>query len=391
MINNPYEEACMAKYSCKACGAELYFDPKLGKLHCDYCGSVYDPSEYADAEPEAEQDLQKERTKNAAGSAARAAASSARSDVDQAESAAGQKSYDDSDEAGDLILYQCPNCGAEMITSRQTAVTTCVYCNRTITLEGNLKGDFHPDFVLPFEKSREDVEAAYRDLCKKSRFAPKLFSREATVKKIKGMYVPYWLYSFNGTGVYKIDATNVRVWRVGNTEYTETTNYAIDEEAEGAFENIPADALKELDNTLMDSIEPFDFSKMVPFSSAYLAGFYTQRWNEDANFNQSRARDRAKISLRTAAMKDAGSYATMHIRTENYGWRNEKTAYAMLPVWMMYTSYRGKDYLFGMNGQTGKIMGKLPIDPGKVALLGVSVFVIVQIICMIFRILEVML
>ena len=36
----------MAKYCCKNCGAELYFDPNLGKLHCEYCDSSYDPSEF---------------------------------------------------------------------------------------------------------------------------------------------------------------------------------------------------------------------------------------------------------------------------------------------------------------------------------------------------------
>ena len=37
----------MAKYNCKTCGAELYFNPKTGKMECEYCGSSFDPSEYA--------------------------------------------------------------------------------------------------------------------------------------------------------------------------------------------------------------------------------------------------------------------------------------------------------------------------------------------------------
>ena len=39
----------------------------------------------------------------------------------------------------------------------------------------------------------------------------------------------------------------------------------------------------------------------------------------------------------------------------------------LLPVWMLHTKWQGKDYLFAMNGQTGKLVGDLPVDKRKVA------------------------
>lgn len=44
---------------------------------------------------------------------------------------------------------------------------------------------------------------------------------------------------------------------------------------------------------------------------------------------------------------------------------NRKASYALLPVWMLTNSYRGKKYLFAMNGQTGKIIGSLPVSWGR--------------------------
>ena len=79
---------------------------------------------------------------------------------------------------------------AEVITSKETAATTCVYCNRAITLEGNLTGEFRPDYVLPFTTTREDVTKEYLKLAKKSVLTPRLFTKKSTVEKIKGMYVP---------------------------------------------------------------------------------------------------------------------------------------------------------------------------------------------------------
>lgn len=39
--------------------------------------------------------------------------------------------------------------------------------------------------------------------------------------------------------------------------------------------------------------------------------------------------------------------------------------YMLLPVWMLVSRYKDKDYLFAMNGQTGKIVGELPCSTGQ--------------------------
>ena len=361
----------MAKYNCKTCGAELYFDPVSGKLLCEYCGSAFDPSEYA-YDPEAEAHDEK----------------IPQPEMGEAETSEAEQSTDDS--AGELVIYKCPHCGAEVITSKETAATTCVYCNRAITLEGNLTGEFRPDYVLPFTTTREDVTKEYLKLAKKSVLTPRLFTKKSTVEKIKGMYVPFWLYSFEGDADIRVIGTDSRVWITKDVEYTELSKYEVDESGHGTFRNIPADALKELDNDMMDSIEPYDFSKLQRFNPAYLAGFYTQRWNEDAAKNENRAKLRAKESMAREVMKHVGSFnAGTVIKNENYKWSRDQVYYAMLPVWMMYTEYKGKKYIFGMNGQTGKMMGEIPSDPARFFQIGGGIFLASQIIMLILRVLGV--
>lgn len=382
----------MAKYSCKNCGAELFFDPKTGKLHCDYCGSNFDPSEYAYV-PESDQakGAAKDQTvKQGLSEDEVAKAKQEGMSEQQAQAAAqGEKATDDS--SGNLVVYKCPNCGAEVITSKETAATTCVYCNRAITLEGNISGQFKPDFVLPFTKTQEEVEAAYNKLCHASILTPKTFVDKKNIKKIKGMYIPYWLYSFKGDAKIDVLGKNIRVWTTGDDEFTETSEYKVAQEVSGDFEHIPADALKNMDNRLMDSIEPFDFSKLKEFNPAYLAGFYTQRWDDKASDNEYRAKDRAKSCLHREALAAAGDFDEATVQSENFSWSGDKTESAMIPVWMMYTEYKGKNYVFGMNGQTGKLMGDIPESPLRIVGILASVFVAMQIILMIIRILGVIL
>lgn len=45
--------------------------------------------------------------------------------------------------------------------------------------------------------------------------------------------------------------------------------------------------------------------------------------------------------------------------------RRGKVHYALMPVWMLNTKWDGKDFLFAMNGQTGKLVGDLPVSRGK--------------------------
>ena len=39
--------------------------------------------------------------------------------------------------------------------------------------------------------------------------------------------------------------------------------------------------------------------------------------------------------------------------------------YAMLPVWMLATKWNDQSFLFAMNGQSGRLVGDLPVDKKK--------------------------
>ena len=287
----------MAKYACKQCGAELFFDPKIGKLHCEYCDSVFDPAEF-DFKPEENQEkaASNDRTaeQNLSEEEIAAAKAKGMSDAQAKAAAEGSKSTDDS--TGDLVAYCCPNCGAEIITAKETIMTTCVYCNKAITVEGNMAGEFKPDYVLPFKKTKEEVEEAYMKLCKASILTPPAFMRKDNIKKIKGMYIPFWLYSFHGDGRLRVRGENIRTWIAGDMEYTEIKRYAVEEEVEAGFEKIPVDALKKMDNDMMDSIET-----VLPELGIARSKIHTERFNtgsgKKATAEQIENRNEEKVNI----------------------------------------------------------------------------------------------
>ena len=82
--------------------------------------------------------------------------------------------------------------------------------------------------------------------------------------------------------------------------------------------------------------------------------------------------DRADSRCETSAVElmeqDArGDYTSCTVESKNVTLHRGKVHYALMPVWLLSTKWNGKSFLFAMNGQTGKLIGDLPVDKGRVA------------------------
>lgn len=131
------------------------------------------------------------------------------------------------------------------------------------------------------------------------------------------------------------------------------------------FEKIPVDASSKMPDENMDSIEPFDYQALKPFSNAYLPGFLADQYDVSVEQSASRADTRCKASCESALRSTVTGYTTCTPETQTVRIRRGQVQYALLPVWMLHTKWKGKDYLFSMNGQTGKLTGDLPVSWGR--------------------------
>ena len=115
----------------------------------------------------------------------------------------------------------------------------------------------------------------------------------------------------------------------------------------------------------MESIEPFNMADAVPFNGAYLAGYLADKYDVDAEQSIERANVRIKKSTEDEFAKTVnGGYATVIPQYSNVGLVNGVSKYALYPVWILNTTWNGQKYTFAMNGQTGKLVGDLPMDKG---------------------------
>ena len=133
-----------------------------------------------------------------------------------------------------------------------------------------------------------------------------------------------------------------------------------------AFEKIPVDASSKMPDDYMDSIEPYDYAELKPFSTAYLPGFLADKYDVSVEDSRERADTRCVGSLLSALERTVSGYTSCNETSRDIHLKRGKVHYALLPVWILNTRWEGKDFLFAMNGQTGKLVGNLPVSTKRV-------------------------
>lgn len=335
--------ATVLEYKCPCCGGKIEFDSGLQQMKCPYCDTTFDVSTLKDFDDVLQQDAQAP-------------------DEMQWETQAGSEwGQGETDQMG---VFTCNSCGGELVADANTAATSCPFCGNPVVLTGRLAGDLKPDYVIPFKLDKEAAKAALRKHMSGKKLLPKLFKSENHLDEIKGIYVPFWLFDADADASIRYHATRLRTWSDSNYNYTETSHFALLRAGSISFDHVPVDGSSKMADDLMESIEPFDFNDAVDFQTAYLSGYLADRYDVSAEQSIERANSRVKKSTEAAFAATAIGYATVTPESSNIRLYNGKAKYALYPVWLLQTSWNGQNFLFAMNGQTGKMVGDLPMDKG---------------------------
>ena len=344
----------VTNYQCPSCGGPLHFDTQLQKLKCDYCGSVFTNAEIAEVFKE----------KN-----------------EQAE-AVGFETQDDStlqwteEEAEKLRAYSCPSCGAQLICDETTAATSCPYCGNPTVVPAQFKGALKPDYIIPFKLDKKQAVERLQSYYKGKPLLPSAFSNNNHIEEIKGVYVPFWLYDGAADADMAFHATRTHSRHEGDYLVTVTEHFQVNRQGTVAFNMVPADGSSKMPNELMDAIEPYNYNELVEFEMAYLPGYLADRYDLTADDEADRADARMKNSAIKAIRATISGYESLIPDREAVHIIPDRVHYAFLPVWLLSTNWNGQNYLFAMNGQTGKYVGDLPVDKGKMILYFLGIFAV---------------
>ena len=302
-------------FKCKNCGGNVIYSPERKGMFCPFCES---------------------------------------------ENSEEKKEFPDQD------MKICPNCGGEVPVQEHTSASQCPYCDNYLIFDQRIEGEYEPKIMIPFRFGKEKCKESIREKFKKCLFAPTDFLSEARLNGMQGTYVPFWFFDYDVNCDYSAEGTRVKSWTTGNTQYTETSYYNIFRNMDADFENIPVDASVDMPDDVMDLMEPYNYSELMPFKPEYLSGFYAEKYNMTADIAQNRAKQKMNEDVRQMLSQSYSGYSHVTVRKNNIQVKREENRYGLLPVWKYIYRYQDKDYPFYVNGQNGKIVGAAPISKKKV-------------------------
>ena len=327
------EELKNLSYKCPNCTMPLKFDNEMKRFVCEYCDGSFLLEEIKDAANDDE----------------------------------GYSWHENQETVPEEILegtksYVCKFCGAEIVTTAITSATKCPYCGNVLLVSESLTGMLRPNKIIPFEVDRSKLISLFNAFVKKKHFVPKGFKNNPVLQEVQGIYEPFWLYDSGVNGSVTYNATKTRSWSDSKYDYVETKYYEVDVDGEMQFSNVPADGSKRLDDNMMDSLEPFDYSKMIDFEPGYLSGHMAERFDVSADANLQRTKKRMWNSAEAQLRESVTGYSSVSKKSSNLNQFGRDVSYALFPVYVFSIMYQDKKYEYAVNGQTGKIVGELPFS-----------------------------
>lgn len=319
-------------HKCPNCGASVKFDSGTQMMKCPYCGSEFATDYFAENLPQ------------------------------------DNMSWDDSSETNEFTdadgmnVYVCDSCGGEIITDDTTSATACPYCDNPVVMKGRVSGILKPDYIIPFKLDKSAAMAGFKKHLSDKKLLPKVFKTENHIEEIKGVYVPFWLFDAQADAEVRYHGTKKRTWTTSDYIYTETSHFDIYRAGNLAFSRVPVDGSSKMADDLMESVEPYDHSEAVPFNTAFLSGYFADKYDVSKQDSIPRANLRIKQSTEDTFRDTVMGYSTLSTMGSSVRFSDSSASYALYPVWILNTVWKGERYTFAMNGQTGKFVGNLPCD-----------------------------
>ena len=331
----------LLNHTCPTCGGTIQFEPGIQKIRCHYCRSEFEVERFRPKDAVLDQEPQPAST---------------------------DWHYEGSPwltgEQEGMVVYSCRSCGADIVAEETQGTAVCLFCRKPVVITAKFSGTLRPDYIIPFKLRKEAAVAALEKHYLGKRLLPKVFKDKNHINEVKGIYVPFWLFDAQAEAQVAYKAKKTRTWKDSKYDYKETADYQVSRDGSLLFKYVPVDGSSVMDDALMESIEPYNMQESVEFQSVYLTGFFASKYDVDMDLCFRRADERIEESTLSAFAHTLAEYDSASLESRRIGLKDRDTKYALFPVWLLTTIWKDKEFMFAMNGQTGKLVGDLPLDKG---------------------------
>lgn len=282
---------------CRTCGAPAKFDIIRQQYLCGYCGGTVGIDE-AVSEKQGFRQIRRGRLQK---------------------------------EIKQFSLFQasCPNCGAGIVFAENEAISSCPFCRTSMVRSAYIKADDMPESIIPFAITLPEAKAQLQKWCADNQRRPEAKKLRGMTEELAGFYLPYELVR----GPVHMKAARMDGF----------SSYA----CEGFINDEFVNCSRQLDNLLLDGMEPFDTDALREFDFSYAAGQKIK--TADIAGEELETRVRSEVSeLYAPAIR-----RTLETRAVEVS--SDVSSAFTLPVLLPVYSIVKDNIMAAVNGQTGKV------------------------------------
>lgn len=341
---------------CENCGADLIYDPNTKSLKCDKCESTF-KFNYND-------DITKH-------------------DVHDPISESEYSKW-----SSEIKVIKCQTCGAEIYLDGLEYSSSCPYCGSTYVMETSALPGTKPDSIIPFSFDSNQAQINFIKGVKKKFFVPSSLKKNLPKNKIRGLYVPSFVFDANSFSKYNgvLVEVHTRTDSKGKT-YTETSRFPISGSVNFEHTNYVEEASSKMNGAQMSSLLPYCFNDAHAININFLRGYIVEHYEDNVAVTYQKAQTKMKEDIKKEILSRY-HYDRIDYLNINSNFSNEKYTYCLLPVYVFEFEFKKKKCLTYMNGQTGKIGSGLPKSPIKIGLLVLIIIIIIVALSYLFITLE---
>ena len=287
----------IADIHCPNCGAPAAYDIRSGVYACKHCGGKV-TVDAAQAQKRGFRDLQQAKMQSSA------------------------SKYR-------LQHASCSGCGAEVVFEEDEALANCAFCGRALVRKKYLHKKNLPEIVIPFQITEEEAQTCLSRWCDENRSKREARLLKERTTDLKGCYLPYefirgpvscQVRRISGGGVYHCG---------------------------GFIDEVFVNCSGQLDNLLLDGMEPFDLNGLTEFDFAYVAGHQVKADNITGKELERRVSEEVAASYAPAVRKV--------LETEAVQVEADVASVVRMPALLPVYYLCDGDLMAAVNGQTGKV------------------------------------
>ena len=234
------------------------------------------------------------------------------------------------DKRFDLQRHSCPACGAKVVFQHNESIETCDFCASKLVRSQLNDDEQLPDIIIPFFITEDEAKQRLLEWAKQHKRKKESKNIINHIDKLQAYYLPYRMINGELNGLIQKDGIE-RIFH-----------------CKAHIRNMAVNTSKQLDNLLLNEIEPFDWSKAQNFEYAYIAGHRAKLTDISENQIHHRVLDEAQDEFLPEIQKTFHSRGVdIQFTTDNHLLNKN----ALLPIYFI----KDGDFSAFMNGQTGRI------------------------------------